>query len=307
MLLAAIAFAVLLSPAQGGTSEEELAALHALYEAAGGAGWADNGGWLGDDPPCRWFDVMCDDNSHVRQVHLHFNSLTGTVPPQFWQQLVHLEVIHFHGNQLSGMLPSEVGNLASLVRLDPNGNRFSGTIPSQVGNLRSLKDIYLGDNLLSGTIPTEVARISSLTGLTLGRNLLSGSIPSSIGQLASLQHLFLHCNRLSGSIPSQLGRLHQVEQLWLQKRWDTDGGGTNRLSGVIPTQLGNMVNVGENGPYLREFGLNVPGQTAACSLTAGMRPPEFACPSQEVAPWAFDNGCLPRVIQWHGIPALKYC
>ena len=52
----------------------------ALYEAAHGASWSSNGGWLSGDP-CGWQNVYCDGDV-ATHVLLNDNGLRGTLPTE---------------------------------------------------------------------------------------------------------------------------------------------------------------------------------------------------------------------------------
>ena len=157
------------------------AALAALYNAAGGANWANNTNWLSARPLDEWHGVTTDSNGRVTELSLY-------------------------DNQLSGTIPAELGNLSSLTGLNLGYNQLSGTIPSELGNLSSLTGLYLYDNQLSGTIPSELGNLSSLTGLNLGSNQLSGTIPSELGNLSSLIYLNLSSNQLRRNDPVRTGQ-----------------------------------------------------------------------------------------------------
>ena len=48
-------------PQISGNSGEELKVLQAIYNAANGANWKRNDGWLSDNSPCEWYGITCID------------------------------------------------------------------------------------------------------------------------------------------------------------------------------------------------------------------------------------------------------
>ena len=145
--------------AQGQDHAGDKQALEALYNATGGANWANNDNWLSDEPISTWYGVNVS-NGRVTDMELSFNQLTGTIPPELGN-LSSLTFLYLHANRLTGTIPPELGNLTSLEGLGVHGNQLTGTIPTELGNLSSLTFLYLHDNQLTGTIP------QSFTNLTL--------------------------------------------------------------------------------------------------------------------------------------------
>ena len=136
-----------------GSPETDRAALVALYNATDGDNWTDNSNWLSADTPIgEWYGVTTDENGRVT-------------------------VLNMHIKRLSGEIPLELGNLASLKKLELFTNQLSGEIPPELGNLASLKKLYLQDNQLSGEIPPELGNLANLEWLDLFENELSGCVP----------------------------------------------------------------------------------------------------------------------------------
>ena len=185
---------------------EDRAALVAFYQAAGGAGWTLNYGWLSDAPVDQWHGVVTDNVGRVSGLILDDNGLSGAIPP-------------------------ELGRLSNLIALNLNANDLSGAIPPELGQLSNLESLWLSDNDLSGAIPSELGQLANLEWLGLGRNDLSGAIPRELGQLGNLQSLELAHNNLSGGIPPELGQLANLRKLWFVG---------NNLSGAVPPELGQI-------------------------------------------------------------------
>ena len=207
--------------------------LVALYEATDGPNWATADNWLTAAPLGDWNGVRADARGRVTELVLGASGLTGLIPPELGN-LASLERLDLGDNELTGPIPPELGNLASLTGLELGYNELSGPIPSALGNLASLEWLDLWDNELTGPIPPQLGNLASLTGLELGYNELSGPIPSALGNLASLGALYLSGNNLTGPIPPGLGNLASLRTLNLYE---------NDLSGPIPPELSNLASL----------------------------------------------------------------
>ena len=219
------------------------AALVALYNATDGPNWVNNENWLTDAPLGDWYGVTT--NHEGRVVALEFtyydraagqwiaNNVSGSIPPELGN-LASLERMQFYANSLTGPIPPELGGLANLTALHLYGNDLSGPIPPELGNLGNLTRLWLGDNRLTGQVPSELGNLNGLETLYLNDNVLIGPIPPELGSLGNLTRLWLGGNQLAGQIPSELGDLGNLE--WL----DLDH---NALAGPIPPQLGNLRNL----------------------------------------------------------------
>ena len=196
----------------------ELAALHALYNATGGANWTNSDNWLSDTPLSDWHGIKTDDDGRVTEIYLIGNNLSGQIPAALGK-LNHLEGLYLARNDLSGSIPTELGDLSSLRTLMLFDNELTGTIPHQLGNLGYLEEIHLGRNQLSGRIPTELGNLENLRRLHLTVNELSGSIPASLGNLTNLRQLSIAANDLTGSIPAEIADLTELTHIYL---WGND-------------------------------------------------------------------------------------
>ena len=224
------------------------AALVALYNATGGANWANNMNWLTDVPLGRWHGVKTDNTGRVTGLHLDWNRLSGKIPAELGN-LTNLESLSLSVNQLSGEIPGELGSLSNLATLSLEANQLSGEIPAGLGNMTNLTRLYLINNQLSGEMPEELGNLNltnlaapstsyrrNLANLELdfSENPISGEIPAELGNLTNLRSLRFKGNRLSGEIPAELGSMTSLEALFLSH---------NRLSGEIPEELGNLTNL----------------------------------------------------------------
>ena len=166
------------------------ATLVALYEATDGPNWVDSENWLTDAPLGDWYGVDVDGQGRVVRLLVLDNKLTGPIPP-------------------------ELGNLASLTRLDLGYNNLSGPIPREIGNLPGLRQLVLIYNDLTGPIPSELGNLASLSALWLRDNNLSGIVPAELGDLVGLTELSLQNNALSGPIPHSFLQLDRLRQFFI--------------------------------------------------------------------------------------------
>ena len=245
-----------------GSVESDRAALEALYDATGGAGWTDRTNWKTSTPLGEWHGVTTDTDGRVTEVDLYDNALAGWLPPALGN-LALLETLRLGENALTGPIPATLGNLANLERLDLgwtqltgpipgalgrlvnlrelnlfsnpfHSNHLTGPIPAALGNLVNLEWLSLSGNDLTGPIPAWLGNLPQLRELSLSGNELTGRIPSALGSLSNLRSLSLGGNRLTGSIPGALGSLASLESLSL---------GGNELTGRIPSALGSLANL----------------------------------------------------------------
>ena len=130
----------LCTPASASTSDR--AALVALYEATGGANWANSTNWLTESPIGEWHGVITEQTGRVWSLDLRRNQLSGSIPTAL-AGLTDLTVLILEGNQLSGSIPFELGGLANLERMHLGDNELSGPIPGELGCLTNLEKLWL--------------------------------------------------------------------------------------------------------------------------------------------------------------------
>ncbi len=229
------------------SAESDRAALEGLYDAAGGAGWADSANWMTAAPLGEWYGVTTDVAGRVTGVELVDNGLAGWLPPALGS-LARLETLVLVGGELTGPIPAALGNLANLERLELGVLALTGVIPGALGRLVNLRELFLDDNGLTGPIPAALGNLVNLERLDLRWNALTGPVPSWLGNLSKLRSLDLTGNGLAGHLPAALGNLVNLERLDL--RW-------NALTGPVPSWLGNL-------PQLRRLSL------AQNDLTGGL-------------------------------------
>jgi Leucine-rich repeat (LRR) protein len=168
--------------------------------------------------------------THLISLDLSSNFLTGSLPDlnlSSWHPLTYLSLT---SNQLSGMFPLSFSS-PHLAHLSLARNHFAGHIPSSLAQLTQLIFLSLSFNQFSGTIPPEIGSLTSLSLLFLFANQLTGPIPSELSALIHLLALPLHYNHLIGTIPSELSQLSKLVQF---------GADFNALEGTIPSVFSSL-------------------------------------------------------------------
>ncbi|KAL6282473.1 hypothetical protein ACE6H2_013402 [Prunus campanulata] len=137
----------------------------------------------------------------LRALSLASNSLSSTIPSNFWR-LAYILSVDLSSNYLIGHLSQDIGNLKVVIVVDLSNNNLSGILPSTIRGLRDLVNLSLANNNLEGPIPSSFDGLLSLQLLNLSRNNLSGVIPKSLEALSLLKYMDLSFNRLQGEIPT---------------------------------------------------------------------------------------------------------
>ena len=266
-------------------NEADMTALASLHETAGGEGWTDSEGWLGDAALAQWHGVGADSLGRVLTLDLTGNGLAGRLPASLGD-LAELTALRIGDNALSGRLPQILLRL-SLRELDYAGTALCAPATEEFrGWLNAIAVVegtgtecapatdreilemfhdatggrdwidsgnWLTDAPLGEWRGVEVNDRGRVVGLRLQDNALAGPIPPELGDLARLEHLRLSGNALTGAIPPELGGLSRVTRMAL------DG---NALSGRLSPELGDLPALEElrvenndlSGPVPPEFG-----------------------------------------------------
>ncbi len=212
VIFAVLVMTCIFTNAYAKISEQERAALIALYNSTNGDSWTDNSGWETPDGSAftdpgtenTWYGVGCDDgNTMVEYLDLGSNQLTGSIPPQLGD-LDNLQDLDLGSNQLTGSIPKELGNMDNLLYLWLDNNQLTGSIPPQLGDLNNLLELNLYHNQLTGSIPPQLGNLDNLKELDLGSNQLTGSIPKELGNMDNLLDLWLDDNQLCEPLPVEL-------------------------------------------------------------------------------------------------------
>ena len=213
-----------------GSEKEETSpdreALSAIYRAAGGDGWRENGNWNSGRPIGTWYGVTVSPDNGVTELRLGNNGLSGTIAGETGR-LGKLRMLYLNDNSLTGAVPvAELGSLSSLEELALWGNGgLAGVIPDDLGKktdraaLRTLNEVNGGPVPGGGWFPrgeTDVFSYSGwngvtanengrVTGLDLSGSGLSGEVTGALSALSALERLDLSDNpALSGELPSGL-------------------------------------------------------------------------------------------------------
>jgi hypothetical protein len=205
-------------------SGPEYDALMAIYTSTGGPGWSNSVGVWGSGDACAWFGVTCDqdgtpsDNaSHVIDIDLTSNNLTGSLPPL--ANLSMLQVFDVGTNNLTGTIPDPAA-LTDLTHFYVYSNHLTGSIPTLTG-LNKLQVFDVDQNQLSGPLP-PLGSLASLVTFNASNNQLSGSIPD-LSTSATLQYFSVSKNQLSGPFPALDDKAAYIFV------------GYNKLTGALPT------------------------------------------------------------------------
>ena len=219
-LLAAVAVAG--DAAAQGSPASDRAALEALYDTTGGAGWTDGTSWKTSAPLGDWHGVTTDASGRVTELKLGDNGLTGSVPAALGG-LTRLKWLDLSSNELGGSIPRALEDLANLQFLNLSRNGLSGSVPEWLGNMPSLLALYLLGNELIGGIPEELGNLN-LWGLGLSWNDLSvGPIPGWLRNHTNLRWLYLSASDVTGGIPAWFGNLVNLQYLDLSYNWGVSG------------------------------------------------------------------------------------
>lgn len=207
--------------AQAAIPASERQALLDLYTSTNGGDWTDDSGWNGaPGTECMWYGITCaDDASHVTEIDLYANHLTGSLPDIFGD-LGHAVYLDLSYNQLAGSVPTLTG-LTNIRYFYIEINHLTGSIPSLAG-LTNLESFEAFENELTGPIPSLVG-LTNLDYFSVGYNQLTGPIPSLAG-LTNLHNFYVEFNELNGTVPS-LANLTNLTRIRLND---------NQLSGAMP-------------------------------------------------------------------------
>ncbi|CAD6270720.1 unnamed protein product [Miscanthus lutarioriparius] len=190
------------------------------------------------------------ENLHLQELHLGYNSFTGTLPSSIGR-FTSLSILELNNNNLSGSVPTEIGTLTNLTSLDlSNNNIISGVITKEhfVG-LMNLKEIDLSFTNLSVVVDAdwiqpfrlESAKFASchlgplfpvwlhqqllqITLLDISSTGLVGNIPDWFWSFSKAAYLDMSYNQLNGNLPA-----HMSDMAFLVLNLSS-----NKLTGQIP-------------------------------------------------------------------------
>ncbi len=195
------------SSTQANIPASERTALDSLFSSTNGSGWTNKTGWggaAGTECLTGWYGVSCNNTdpgvgtSHVYNLHLSANNLTGTLPDL--SGLPQLHDVYFDGNLLTGGIPSLTA-LHSLRIFYVNNNLLTDSMPSGLlAGLTTLIYFDASNNQITGLIPT-LAGLTALQIFHVDHNQLSGSIPE-LTTLTALSDFVVNFNQLTGPLPA---------------------------------------------------------------------------------------------------------
>jgi Leucine-rich repeat (LRR) protein len=184
--------------------------------------------------PQHFFDGLSMPN--LQMLDLHDNILSGVLPENVPRNDV-LRFVALNENSITGSIPiSWTQNLTNLYHLDLSSNQLEGPMTPEIGDMTNLQFLALGDNPFDvGPIPPSFANLTKMQEFSVMITNRQGGIPDFIGSSWSeLRLLDLNENELQGFIPDSLGNLKQLEFLFLNR---------NQLIGQIPKSLMNLINL----------------------------------------------------------------
>ena len=266
-------------------NESDRAGLRALYEATGGEGWTNAGGWLSGPAVGGWHGVESDSLGRVIALDLANNGLSGALPAALGRLSAMTELRISH-NPLHGRLPASLAAVplrelsfagtGLCAPPEPSFRAWLNTVAVHEGTGaecapttdRDILEIlyhaaggpnwkvrrnWLTDAPLGEWHGVEVDAGGRVISLDLPENNLAGVIPAELGWLTYLERLDLGFNLLTGPIPPELGQLSNLRRLYLF---------FNQFSGEIPAELGRLgaleylwlQRIPLRGPIPRELG-----------------------------------------------------
>ena len=225
----------------------EREALHQIFDATGGANWANNDAWSSETSHCNWYGITCNANLRVSVINLRNNNVVGFLPEDL-EVFSELEELDLSDSSLRGILPDVFDRLSRLRILKISGsysltgNRITGPLPNSLYQATNLETLVIARQKLLGSISTDISNLINLKFLDLQSNELTGSIPETLGSLVNLGYVNLFNNQFTGQIPQELSRLSNLYHFSVP---------VNKLSGEVPAFFGSLpslqyLNIGQN-------------------------------------------------------------
>ncbi|XP_071686093.1 probable LRR receptor-like serine/threonine-protein kinase At2g24230 [Rutidosis leptorrhynchoides] len=150
---------------------------------------------------CSWQVIFCDANQqNVIGLVAPNLGLTGPIPDNTIGKLKKLQFLDLNSNQITDF-SSDFWSLISLKSLNLSNNMFSINLSTNIGNFASLEKLDLSFNNFSGDLPDSFSSLTSLQLLNLNRNLFNSVIPSGFTNCHSLISFDLSMNSFHGSLP----------------------------------------------------------------------------------------------------------
>ena len=181
--------AVTSGPVVGGTDR---AALVALYNATGGAGWTNRANWLNGAPIGDWYGVTTDAAGRVTSLNLRSNNLTGSLPAEMGN-LTALRFLYLYGNSgLTGPVPVAMAHLTGLASFYSFGTGLC--LPVGLGSWHDALTVKSPMSSCTGAPPPTAQGPSFGTATVADRNWRQGeaigavALPAATGGVGALTY-----------------------------------------------------------------------------------------------------------------------
>ncbi|GMH14173.1 hypothetical protein Nepgr_016014 [Nepenthes gracilis] len=285
---------------------ESLLAFHASVSSS-----SDSLNWTSASSCCLWEGITCDGEgkvsrlwlpsralkgnitlslgrlSHLSQLNLSHNSLSGSLSNGLFGSLDSLEIIDLSFNLLSGTLASSMsssGSFPATIRIiDISSNQFHGVIQSSFFSMASnLTSFNASNNYFTGPIPQSICAsysllrtldfssnnfngqlingglgaCSELQVFRAGFNSLSGSLPDDIYSVKALREISVPANGLSGAIGDGIVGLTNITVIELF---------SNNFSGTIPHDIGKLSNLEHLLLHINNLSGSIPPSLMNCT------------------------------------------
>ncbi len=212
---AAVWLALLLAPGRGQTTRQQQDAnslcqwyLQTNIAALSGIkGWNCSASGVARQIPCgpaaaEWTGVSCtaaDSTGAVKGLSLNNKGIKGKLTASLGN-ISTIESIELGKNSLSGSIPSEWFTLKnSLYKINLQLNSLSGTFPVQITKLTSLTSFISSGNLkVSGPLPEDMAPLTKLNYFDVAFMNLNGTLPANFSHLKSISYMRLRENNFHG-------------------------------------------------------------------------------------------------------------
>ncbi len=199
LLIMSLALTLCVSKTKAGVLISDSLALVDIYNAAGGAGWQNQGNWLTDNVE-NWVGVTVDANGRVTELSLYDSLLSGVISPS-------------------------IGNLTELTKLEIKGDEdartwvdIHGTIPAELWNCTKISRLQIKFTKITGPIPAGIEAMTSLYEINTQATPFNCEIPKEIFELPSLGKAYLHESSFIGTVPSTILKVdkNQIERIYLK-------------------------------------------------------------------------------------------
>ncbi|WP_429413911.1 hypothetical protein, partial [Roseimarinus sediminis] len=186
-------------------NEADSLALVDIYNAAGGANWANQGNWLVGTVDT-WEGVVVTDG-RVTELALYQSDMVGTISPSIGQ-LTELTKLEIKGDEdartyvdIHGSIPAELWNCTKIARLQIKFTNITGDLPAGIESMTALSEINFQATKLGCQLPEALFNLPSLAKAYLHESDFTGTVPASIQNATQLTRLYLQNNKLEGPLP----------------------------------------------------------------------------------------------------------